>query len=370
MNWQKLKTASLDDILAWAEFQSWCRAMTGCAQDAEWHSEGDVWTHTKMVCQHLRKLDQWRLLTASDQLVLIFTALLHDVAKPATSVVDSETGRVSSPKHAVKGEQVARQVLRDLGCDLATREEICRLVRFHGRPAFLMERDEPVHEVVRLSWLVNNRLLFLFALADTRGRKTDSMSRPEENLHYWKLLAEENNCYDQAFPFANNHARFLFGRSSQPDLHYVPHEDFSCTVTMLSGLPGSGKDTWIAKHGSDLSVMSLDDLRTEMGVSPTDNQGQVVQAARERCREYLRTGESFAFNATNLQRETRQRWIDLFSNYKARIRIVYVEPPFEVIVKQNRDRDSSIPENVIRRLATRYEPPTMWEAHDVVLVGD
>lgn len=85
-----------------------------------------------------------------------------------------------SPKHAVKGEHVARAVLRDLGCDLKTREEIARLVRYHGRPAFLLEREEPTHEVVRLSWLVNNRLLYLFALADTRGRDTDSMTRPEE----------------------------------------------------------------------------------------------------------------------------------------------------------------------------------------------
>ena len=48
-----------------------------------------------------------------------------------------ETGCVTSPKHAVKGEQVAREVLRELGCDLSTREEIARLVRSPGRPAVL-----------------------------------------------------------------------------------------------------------------------------------------------------------------------------------------------------------------------------------------
>ena len=52
MKWRTFKYASLDDIIDWAEAQPWCQAMKNCAQDAEWHSEGDVWTHTKMVLAH------------------------------------------------------------------------------------------------------------------------------------------------------------------------------------------------------------------------------------------------------------------------------------------------------------------------------
>ena len=100
-----------------------------------------------------RMLDEWPSLTPHERTVLLFTALFHDSAKPLTSQVDPDTGRITSPKHAVKGEHLARSVLRDLGCDLATREEIARLVRFHGRPAFLLEKPEPGHEVVSLSWL-------------------------------------------------------------------------------------------------------------------------------------------------------------------------------------------------------------------------
>jgi hypothetical protein len=58
MNWQQLKQASLDDIVAWAETTPWCQSMANCDQDAQWHSEGDVWTHTKMVCQELAVLLQ------------------------------------------------------------------------------------------------------------------------------------------------------------------------------------------------------------------------------------------------------------------------------------------------------------------------
>jgi predicted kinase/HD superfamily phosphodiesterase len=367
MNWLQLKEESLEGIIAWAEDQPWCAAMAACAQDSQWHSEGDVWTHTKRVMAQLAALDDWPQLTAHEQCVLTFTALFHDVAKPLTTEIHAETGRITSPKHAVKGEHVVRTILRDLDCELTTREEIARMVRYHGRPAFLLERAEPLHEVVRLSWLIDNRLLYLFALADTRGRDTDSMTRPEENLHYWKLLAEEAGCYARPYPFANAHARFLFFRQQDPNLHYVPHEEFSCQATLVSGLPGCGKNTWLRRHRSELPVVSLDDIREELGADPTDDQGQVVQHARERCREFLRRGESFAFNATNLLRQTRARWLDLFVDYQARIEMVYLEPPWERLLAQNKQRTRSVPENVIRKLASKCEPPTWAECHDLVV---
>jgi hypothetical protein len=70
------------------------------------------------------------------------------------------------------------------------------MVRFHGRLVFLIERDEPLHEIVRLSWLVNNQLLYHVTLADSHGRDTDSMNRPEENVHFRKLMVEETGCFN------------------------------------------------------------------------------------------------------------------------------------------------------------------------------
>lgn len=365
MNWQQLIQQPVSDILHWVEKQPWCRAMSACLQDSEWHAEGDVWTHTKMVCEELRRLEGWTALTPRQQSILTFTAILHDVAKPLTTELDPETGRVRTPKHAVKGEILARTILRELECDLTTREEICRLVRYHGRPAFLLEREDPIQELVRLSWLLNHRLLYLFALADTRGRDTDCMSRPEENLHYWKIMAEEAGCFDCSWPFPSDHARFHYFQQDQGELLYSPHEKYSCTVTMMSGVPGSGKDTWLSRHRSELPVVSLDEIRGELEIDPTDNQGQVAQEAQERCREYLRSGTSFVFNATNTLRATRSRWIRLFAAYDARIEIVYLEPPLKTILKQNKLRSKSVPTDVIESLIRRVEPPTMLECHSL-----
>jgi predicted kinase len=344
--------------------------MAACQQDAQWHAEGDVWTHTRLVVRQLPLLEEWGSLSEQEQRVLVFAALFHDAGKPSTSEIDPTTGRIHSPKHAIRGEHLARSVLRELECGVSEREEIARLARFHGRPAFLLEKADVAQELISLSWLVSHKLLYHLALADTRGRTTSSTTRPEENLHLWRMIAEENRCFKAPYPFVNDHARFLFYRQQLSDFHYTPHEDFRCTVTVMSGLPGSGKDTWLAKNCGELPVVSLDDFRDQLGVEPTENQGTVIQAAKERCRELLRANTSFAFSATNLVRQTRSRWIDLFAQYGARIKVVYVEPPFSTLLARNKQRSRSVPENVIRDLAERLEPPTWTECHELVVAQE
>lgn len=363
MTWQSLQEATMPEIVSWAAEQSWAKAMATCQQDQGWHAEGDVWTHTQMVLAQFEQLADWSEFDRTERLQLILTALFHDAGKPATSVLDAETGRIRSPKHALVGVEIARQVLREIGCDLTTREHVTQLVRFHGRPPYLLEKTEPEHELISLSWHVNHRLLYNFAIADTRGRTTADMTRAEVDLGLWKLLAEESGCYDQPYPFVNDHARFLYYRDALSSLHYIPHEDYRCHVTMLAGLPGVGKDTWLKNERPELPVVSLDDLREEMDITPTDNQGRVIQAAREQCREYLRKGVSFAFNATNTMRATRKRWIDLFADYQAHVELVYLEPPYKTVLEQNASREQPVPRQVLDHLLRKLEPPTITEAH-------
>ncbi len=367
--WPDLVSGNDDDLLAWAAEQPWAEAMRRCAQDAVWHPEGDVWTHTAMVFDEVRRLDGYDALPRREQLDLLFTALLHDSGKPATTAPDPETGRLRSPRHSLAGARLAREVLREAGCPLRERETIVSLVRHHGRPPHLLEAAKPEHEVIRLSTILTNRQLHRFAVADTRGRDRNDDSRPEEALHLWRDLAAELGCLDGPYRFTNDQARFLFHRDTLTSLHYVPHESWPCTVTMMSGLPGAGKDTWLARHRPDLPVISLDGLREELEIAPEKNQGRVAQAAKARCQEWLAAGTSFAFNATNLTAPMRGRWIDLFAAYGARVEIVYLEPPLDTLLRQNRDRGAAVPESVMNRLLEKLEVPTAAEAHEVTWIG-
>jgi predicted kinase len=67
--------------------------------------------------------------------------------------------------------------------------------------------------------------------------------------------------------------------------------------------------------------------------------------------------------------QTRKRWIDLFTDYAARVEVVYVEPPLTVIFQQNERRPKPVPRKVILRLVEKLEPPTWRESHSLKLIS-
>jgi len=350
-------------MLAWASHQPWAEAMRSCMQDAEWHAEGDVWTHTMMVVEELERLADWNMLGRRDRLTLLYTALFHDAGKPATTLNDPETGKVRSPGHSGVGARLCRSVLRELGVELAHREEIVQCVAFHGRPVNIARYDDPLREVIHTSGMVSNLQLWRFATADLRGRRGAKLS--EEEVEYWKLVCEEAGCLESPYKFPSDHARLLFYAGEPTHQGYIPYFVPRCSVTLMSGVAGTGKDTWIRENMPDTPVLALDDIREELKIGPDDNQGIVIATARERCREFLRSGTDFVFNATNLTRDIRKRWIDLCLDYGARVDVVYLEKPLAVVLQQNRSRERQVPENIIRRMFDRAEPPTVAEAHTV-----
>ncbi|MGA1780512.1 MAG: AAA family ATPase, partial [Planctomycetota bacterium] len=142
-------------------------------------------------------------------------------------------------------------------------------------------------------------------------------------------------------------------------------EDPTCTVTVLSGLPGAGKDTWVREHRPDLPVVSLDRIRARLGVAPTDNQGTVIQAAREEARTHLRAKRDFVWNATNVTRQVRRMPIGLCAQYGARVEIVAIETTSDALFKQNRSRTNAVPDTVLSNLIRKWEAPDSVEAHAV-----
>src|SRR6056297_2856006 len=328
-NWSELSAMSFGAVIEWASRQSWAVEMAECAQDSQWHAEGDVWTHTVRVCDVLQAGEHWRHLESPAQRLLLFSALLHDVAKPRTTSRDSITGRIQSPKHAVKGEAMARAILASIDCPFRQRESICALVRNHGAPVHIFSRPDPEIEMTRLSWLLRNDWLYQLALADLRGRDSRESNRSEDDLKLFLELARETGCVNSEYPFANDAARFLAGCRELSSLHYVPHQEFRCEAIVMSGMPASGKDTWIQQNLKGSAVVSLDQIRQTEKIDPGKNQGRVIQKAREQCREHLRTGEDFVINATNTTRQIRRQWIDLCTSYDARVTVIYLEPPLE-----------------------------------------
>ena len=73
-----------------AALSSFVIPMSRTEQNPEFHAEGDVWTHTKMVCEELVKLEAFCVLSEDQQQAVFLAALLHDIGKPETKTTDEE----------------------------------------------------------------------------------------------------------------------------------------------------------------------------------------------------------------------------------------------------------------------------------------
>ena len=93
--------------------------MKGVRQPPEFHPEGDVYVHTKMLMDRLENAST----------TLAFGALLHDVGKPAT--FSDENGVIHFFNHSKIGSQIAEKLLRRLRFPNKQIDEIISCVNNH-----------------------------------------------------------------------------------------------------------------------------------------------------------------------------------------------------------------------------------------------
>jgi len=148
--------------------------LAGCAQEPEWHPEGDVWTHTLMVIDKARALnadlDRPRLIT------VMLGAVCHDLGKPPTTAVID--GRIRSLDHEQAGVAPTISLLDRLnvhtidGFDV--RQQVLGLVAHHLKPgAFRKAGNVGDGAFRRLAQKVDLQLLARLARADCLGRAGD-----------------------------------------------------------------------------------------------------------------------------------------------------------------------------------------------------
>jgi tRNA nucleotidyltransferase (CCA-adding enzyme) len=146
-------------------------ALVGCHQEPEWHPEGDVWTHTLMVVDKARALnddlDRPRLIT------VILGALCHDLGKPATTAVID--GRIRSPDHEQAGVEPTERLLDRFNVNtidnFPVRQQVIGVVAQHLKPGMFRKSPHVGDGAFRrLAQKVDLELLARVARADCLGR--------------------------------------------------------------------------------------------------------------------------------------------------------------------------------------------------------
>jgi len=96
-------------------------AIVGCEQPAKYHPEGDVFQHIRLMLGHL---------SADAGTTLIWSVLMHDIAKPATFTREAE-GRIRFLNHEKVGAVMTLEIMNRLRFPKAESATVRTCVRHH-----------------------------------------------------------------------------------------------------------------------------------------------------------------------------------------------------------------------------------------------
>ena len=115
-------------------------AMRGVAQPPQFHPEGDVYEHTRLMLKAMALPNE----------LIAWSVLLHDVAKPLTYFVD-ETGRIRFFGHEQRGARMAKKIMSRLRFSKNAIDRVSRAVKNHMRFASVlkMRKDKVRRLLVR-----------------------------------------------------------------------------------------------------------------------------------------------------------------------------------------------------------------------------
>jgi len=171
------------------------------------HNEGDVWIHTNMVVAEVEKIKNQFSPEAQER--LIYTGIFHDIAKPATTYFDEEIKDWVSPKHAKIGEPMFRDLMWNR-FNYEQREQIAKLIRYHGLPIWNEDKEDPDMSVIKASLLCNLNELINFAQCDFRGRICGDLDGCLFKMELFKERAENLNCLNNPYQFTSDWARLHY----------------------------------------------------------------------------------------------------------------------------------------------------------------
>lgn len=204
-------------------------AMRGVEQPEQFHPEGDVYEHTRLLLEYLHP---------PVSTVLAFAALFHDIGKPKTSAI--RKGRLTFYEHSEEGVKIAREIMKRL--------------RFSNE------------EIEGVAAFVANHMKFMDVQKMRSGKLKQFISRPrfdeEMELHRVDCTASHGMLDNLAFlkeklkeyeheelkpaPLVNGHDLMALGMKSGPAMKPVLEEAF---VLQLEGRFKNREDAleWLKK---------------------------------------------------------------------------------------------------------------------------
>ncbi len=133
------------------------------------------------------------------------------------------------------------------------------------------------------------------------------------------------------------------------------------------GLPGSGKSTYLARLG--VNAISSDEIRRLIADDPHDQSmnARIFATVRYLIRQRIAAQRDVTYvDATHLTPWERKPYVKLAQRYGCELEALFFDVPIETCIARNQTRDRIVPEQAIRKMATRLVPPSKKEGFDRV----
>lgn len=143
------------------------------------------------------------------------------------------------------------------------------------------------------------------------------------------------------------------------------------TLTLMVGLPGSGKSTYTkTKIDARTKILASDAIRKELYgfEEDQDHNDEVFNTLYSRARNFLSQGKDVLIDATNSSIENRKKALSHFEDLKIRRRAIVIENSVETCIKQDSLRRRVVGEKVIREFAENFSYPTREEGFDEIII--
>jgi len=268
-----------------------------------YHIEGQIWTHLMMVC----KVAELYNATKINKIV----ALLHDIGKPKSLEIDNEKQRTFFKGHEGISFWLAIEILNNLQKEIELsdeeKSEILNAISLHGtlfnhikdgmeyKPEKLVSKFRDIEDYYTLV----NQVKY-----DSLGRFGDEFSKKEDTLRLGKDIFNEDT--------------FLKYTSNEPIINK------SKNITLLTGLPSSGKSTYIKNNIKDEVVISRDNTMMDYISKIDDNMNynqawkyltendlhkEIDKLVQKKFQKAVKDRENIIIDMTNLSIKSRRKWL-------------------------------------------------------------
>lgn len=192
------------------------------------HLEGGIFTHSMMVLKEVDRLD---FLIPRDKYLLSIVALCHDIGKPLTRFV-KDNGKVTFYNHEAVSAFHSIDLYEELGLSQSEKEYIFQTIALHT-DYFKIPRQELANKLIDQQL---HTIIETFGKCDHAGRFHDK----GEEIRYTGFIPTPES--------------------------YNIAPDKGKTVTVMVGLPASGKSTYIEQNAPEGSfIISRDAIVEALG---------------------------------------------------------------------------------------------------------